>query len=183
MLVVAGVGRRFGSRVVVSAFDLVLRKRDRVALCGPNGSGKTTILRCAAGTVLPTEGSVLVAGHRAGTLSARRAVGVSLSQDRSFYLRLSGRENLLFFAGARGFRRRAAKSLVRKLEEELSLSSILEERVARCSTGMIQQLSFPRALIGDPPDPAARRAHQIAGHRRFETFSGRRSIAVPTLRC
>ncbi len=133
MLVLAGVGRRFGSRVVVSAFDLVLRKRDRVAPCGPNGSGKTTILRCAAGTVIPTEGLVLVAGHRAGTLSARRAVGVSLSQDRSFYLRLSGRDNLLFFAGVRGFRRREAKSVVRKLEEELSLSAILEERVARCS--------------------------------------------------
>ena len=167
----AGVGRRFGSRVVVSAFDLVLRKRDRVALCGPNGSGKTTILRCAAGTVIPTEGSVLVAGHRAGTLNARRAVGVSLSQDRSFYLRLSGRENLLFFAGVRGFRRREAKLGVRKLEEELSLSSILEE-----SRPMLYRHD-PAAVVCPStdrrsPDSAARRADQIAGHRRFETFLG-----------
>ena len=182
MLVLAGVGRRFGSRVVVSAFDLVLRKRDRVALCGPNGSGKTTILRCAAGTLIPTEGSVLVAGHRAGTLSARRNVGVSLSQDRSFYLRLSGRENLLFFAGVRGFRRREAKSLVQTLEEELSLSSILEERVARCSTGMIQQLSFARALIGDPPvlllDEPTRSLDTAASKRFWEALDRRPDVAL-----
>jgi ABC-2 type transport system ATP-binding protein len=177
-----GVGRRFGSLVAVSAFDLVLRPRDRVALCGPNGSGKTTILRCAAGTVVPTEGRVLVAGHRAGTSAARRAIGVSLSQDRSFYLRLSGRENLLFFAGVRGFSRREAKVLVRKLEQELSLSTILGQRVARCSTGMIQQLSIARALIGDPPilllDEPTRSLDTAALGRFWEALDRRPDLAL-----
>lgn len=147
---VEGLERRFGSRVVLSGIDLSLRSGDRVALRGPNGSGKTTILRCIAGTVTPSNGHVLVGGHPSGSQEARRAIGVSLSQDRSFYLRLSGRENLLFFAGVRGFQRPQARSLVRELEDELLLHPILDQRVDRCSTGMIQQLSFARALLGAP---------------------------------
>ena len=77
-------------------------------------------------------------------------IGVSLSQDRSFYLRLPGRENLLFAAGVRGIPRRQAIQRVAAIEEELELSAILAQRVDRCSTGMVQQLAFARALIGDP---------------------------------
>ena len=131
--------------------DLELRAGERVALCGPNGSGKSTILRCCAGTVTPTLGRITVLGHAAGSIEARKFVGVSLSQERSFYLRLSGRDNLLFFAGVRGIERRAARRLVEDLEHELELNAILSKRVDRCSTGMIQQLAFARALIGDPP--------------------------------
>jgi ABC-2 type transport system ATP-binding protein len=151
LLIFDDVERRFGKRIVVENVNITLKQGDRLALRGPNGSGKTTILRCAAGTVTPTRGTILVAGHPAGSRAARRAVGVSLSQDRSFYLRLSGRENLLFFAGIRGIRRRDARVVVESLEDELSLGPLLTQRVARCSTGMVQQLSFARALIGDPP--------------------------------
>jgi ABC-type multidrug transport system ATPase subunit len=91
-----------------------------------------------------------VFGHAAGSREARRLLGVSLSQERSFYLRLSGRENLLFAAGARGISRHDAEGRVAALEEELDLGAILAERVDHCSTGMVQQLAFARALIGDP---------------------------------
>jgi ABC-type multidrug transport system ATPase subunit len=149
-LFVEGLGRRFGRREVVRGLDFVLGPGERLALCGPNGSGKTTILRCLAGTVTPTEGRVTILGHVAGSREARRIVGVSLSQERSFYLRLSGRENLLFAAGVRGISRSEAIRRVAALERELELSVILAERVDRCSTGMVQQLAFARALIGDP---------------------------------
>ena len=121
ILVVESLQRRFGSRVVLPGIDFSLCRGDRLALRGPNGSGKTTILRCIAGTVTPSGGRVLVGGHPSGSQEARRALGVSLSQDRSFYLRLSGRDNLLFFAGVRGFRQPRARSLVRELEDELML--------------------------------------------------------------
>jgi ABC-2 type transport system ATP-binding protein len=149
-LFIEGLGRRFGRREVVRGLDIELAQGERLALCGPNGSGKTTILRCVAGTVTPTAGRVTVLGHVAGTRAARRIVGVSLSQERSFYLRLSGRENLLFAAGVRGISRSEAIRHVTALERELDLSVILAERVSRCSTGMVQQLAFARALIGDP---------------------------------
>ena len=145
------LSRDFGARSVIADFDLALARGERVALSGPNGAGKTTVLRCVAGTLVPTDGSVLVAEHAADSIAARRLTGVSLSQDRSFYLRLSGRANLLFFARLRGYTRRQALERVHALEQELELEEILAKRIDRCSTGMVQQLAFARALLGDAP--------------------------------
>ena len=83
---------------VVRELDLTVATGERVALRGPNGSGKTTVLRCITGALLPSAGEVRVAGYEAGTENANSLVGASLSQERSFYLRLTGRENLSFFA-------------------------------------------------------------------------------------
>jgi ABC-type multidrug transport system ATPase subunit len=144
------LGRRFGDHRVVHSLDLALELGERVALRGPNGSGKTTVLRCIAGTLTPTAGRISVGGHPAGTLEARRLVGASFSQERSFYLRLLGHDNLVFFARLRLPDKREAERRVRALEEELELEDIVRERVDRCSTGMIQQLAFARALLGEP---------------------------------
>ena len=108
------------------------------------------MLRCIAGTLFPSRGGILVNGYPAGTLQARRAVGASLAQERSFYLRLTGHVNLLFFARLHSASEREAHSRVRALEEELELEDIAAERMDRCSTGMVQQLGFARALLGTP---------------------------------
>jgi ABC-2 type transport system ATP-binding protein len=151
VLTVEGLCRSFGGREVVRSLDLAVAGGERVALCGPNGSGKSTVLRCIAGTLTPTAGRIRIAGHDAGTLAARRLLGVSFSQERSFYLRLSAYENLVFYARVRGATPREAARSVAALREELELDAILATRADRCSTGMIQQLAFARALVGDPP--------------------------------
>jgi ABC-type multidrug transport system ATPase subunit len=150
VLTVESLCRRFGTHEVVRSLDLTVETGQRIALCGPNGSGKTTVLRCIAGTVTPTAGRISVGGHPAGTIEARRLVGGSFSQERSFYLRLSGHDNLLFFARLRTDGKRAAVRRVEALEAELQLEEIAQERVDRCSTGMIQQLALARALLGEP---------------------------------
>jgi ABC-type multidrug transport system ATPase subunit len=150
VLSIESLNRRFGQREVVRSLDLAVEPGRRVALWGPNGSGKSTVLRCVAGTLIPTAGSVQIAGYRAGDMSARRLVGASLSQERSFYLRLSGRTNLLFFARMRYDDRRVGVRSVDALIEELELADIAAQRVDRCSTGMVQQLALARALLGDP---------------------------------
>jgi ABC-type multidrug transport system ATPase subunit len=150
VLQIEELGRRFGDHEVVRSLDLALELGGRVALRGPNGSGKTTVLRCVAGTLTPTAGRIAVGEHPAGTIEARRLVGASFSQERSFYLRLPGHDNLVFFARLRLAGKREAEREVRALEEELELEEIVRERVDRCSTGMIQQLALARALLGDP---------------------------------
>jgi ABC-type multidrug transport system ATPase subunit len=142
--------RRFGQLEVFSGLDVELDPGERVAVRGPNGSGKTTFLRCVTGTLSPSVGEVLIRGHEAGSMEARRHLGVSLSQERSFYLRLSGRDNLLFFSRLRHDTEEEAQASVSAVIEELELEEIVPLPMSRCSTGMVQQVSFARSLLGGP---------------------------------
>jgi len=174
--------RQFDQQEVVGGLHLCLTPGERVALWGPNGSGKTTILRCVAGSVIPTTGTATIAGHPAGSLQARSMIGAAFSQERSFYMRLSGRRNLVFFAQLRGYGPGAAQRHVGSLEEELELEQIASQRVDRCSSGMIQQLSFARALLGSPRllilDEPTRSLDEAASARLWAALERRRSAAV-----
>jgi ABC-type multidrug transport system ATPase subunit len=182
VLVIDGLARRFGTREVVRSLTLELPPGRRVALRGPNGSGKTTILRCVAGTLAPTEGTVRLAGHDAGSIEARRLVGASFAQERSFYLRLTGRENLLFYARLRSSSERAAQENVDALAEELEIADFLSRRASRYSTGMMQQLGFARALLGSPSllllDEPTRSLDEDAGSRLWGALDRRPESAV-----
>jgi ABC-type multidrug transport system ATPase subunit len=179
---VRGLVRRFGEREVIRGLDLQLSAGARIALVGPNGSGKTTLLRCIAGTLTPDGGEIRIGGEPAGTLAARRLVGVSLSQERSFYLRLSGRTNLRFFARLRHTRWSDALGEVAELEEELELAEIASRRTDACSTGMLQQLAFARALLGRPSvvllDEPTRSLDEQAIGRIWAALDRRPEIAV-----
>jgi ABC-type multidrug transport system ATPase subunit len=181
ILSIEGLSRRFGSREIVQSLALSVEPGQRVAFRGPNGSGKTTVLRCVAGTLTPNAGHVSIAGHPAGSLEARRLLGISLSQERSFYLRLSGRTNLLFFARLR-YGAREASRRVDALAEELEAQEIVAERVDRCSSGMIQQLAFVRALLGDPAlvllDEPTRSLDKAAQERLWSALDRRPTTAV-----
>jgi ABC-2 type transport system ATP-binding protein len=182
ILSVDQVSRRFGDREVVRSVDLTLEAGVRLALVGPNGSGKTTLLRCVAGTLSPTTGRVLIAGHPAGTVAARRLVGASLSQERSFYQRLSGYTNLVFFARIRCVDGNRPEAAVAALVEELELRDIAAERVDRCSTGMIQQLALARALVGEPElvllDEPTRSLDDDAARRLWAALDRRPRLSV-----
>jgi ABC-type multidrug transport system ATPase subunit len=182
ILSIARLNRCFGTREVVHSLDLDLAPGERMAFCGPNGSGKTTVLRCVAGTLTPTSGRVMVGGHPAGALEARRLVGASLSQERSFYLRLTGHLNLLFFARLRYGSEREAAARVDALEEELEIADIGRQRVDRCSSGMIQQLALARALLGEPTllllDEPTKSLDTDARGRLWAALDRRRDTAV-----
>jgi len=182
VLLVRDLHRQFGHREVIGGLDLSLDPGGRIALWGPNGSGKSTILRCIAGSVGPTSGGAEIDGHPAGSLAARTLIGTSFSQERSFYLRLDGRRNLVFFAQLRGYPRREAERRVRSIADELQLEHILVERVDRCSSGMIQQLAFARALIGSPTllllDEPTRSLDEGASARLWTALDRRPRVAV-----
>ena len=182
ILSVRGLTRSFGDQVIVSDLDLQVGPGERLALRGANGSGKTTILRCITGALLPTAGEVRVGGHEAGSEAASRELGASLSQDRSFYLRLTGHENLLFFAQLRHRSRADALAQVRALVEELEIEHIVAKRLDSCSTGMLQQVGFARALLGAPHlfvlDEPTRSLDQGAKGRLWAALDRRPETAV-----
>lgn len=176
------LNRRFAKRDVIASLSLQAHPGDRIALYGPNGSGKTTVLRCVAGTVAASAGTVRIDEHAPGSMAARRLLGVSLSQERSFYFRLTGHANLLFFARLRYDSESDARREVGSLEEELELQEIAAERVDKCSTGMVQQLSFARALLGDPRllllDEPTRSLDREARKRVWQAIDRRQHAAV-----
>ncbi len=132
---------------------LEVRRGEIFGLLGPNGAGKTTLLKILAGLVLPTEGRALVAGIDVAVddQAVKRAIGFVTSDERSFYWRLTGRENLHFFGGLcgldpRGRRRRAAELL-----DAMELAPVADQQFLGYSSGMKQRLAIARALLHDPP--------------------------------
>lgn len=182
MIAIEGVHRSFGRREVLTGVDLAVQPGERVALRGPNGSGKSTLLRCVLGAVEPSAGTVTVGGFRAGSVEARELIGATLSQDRSFYLRLTGLKNLLFFARLRRPTLAEARADVDRVVEELELGEIAAKRVSRCSTGMVQQLGFARALLGEPSvlllDEPTRSLDEGASKRLWAALERRPRVAV-----
>jgi ABC-2 type transport system ATP-binding protein len=176
------LGRSFGAREVIRRLDLTVPAGARIALRGPNGSGKSTALRCVAGTLGATHGTIRVGGHAVGSFSARQLLGVSFAQERSFYMRLTGRANLLFFAQVHLGSRRAAVAAVTGLEEELGLDEIAPRRLDQCSSGMVQQLAVARALTGNPQalllDEPTRSLDKAAVERLWGAIERRPQLAV-----
>lgn len=121
-------------------------------LVGPNGAGKTTLLQLISGLLLPTKGKVLV--HGLDTRRARRRVaqivGYCISDPRSFFLRLSGRENLLFFAALYGLDKKSRLMRVEELLQAFELEEVSNRQVLSYSEGMKQRLAIARALIHRP---------------------------------
>ena len=182
VLTIDGLRRDFGDHQVVRSLSIALGPGERLGLSGPNGSGKTTVLRCVAGTLTPSSGRIWVGDHLAGTMEARRLVGVSLAQERSFYLRLTGRANLVFFAQLRSGSKRQAVRDAEALVEELEVQDIAAQRVDMCSTGMVQQLSLARALLGQPSllllDEPTRSLDKQARARLWAAIERRTSLGV-----
>lgn len=150
---VTALEKDFDGHVALRGIDLEVPWGGIVALLGPNGAGKSTLLRILGTTVLPDQGRALVAGHDvvADSAAVRRCLGLVLGEERSWYWRLSGRENLQFFAALHGLRRNAARARVTELLADVGLMEAADRRFDRYSSGMRARLSLARALLREPP--------------------------------
>jgi ABC-2 type transport system ATP-binding protein len=124
-----------------------------VGLLGPNGAGKTTCARILSTLLLPSAGSARVAGADvvASPRHVQRHCGVCFGGDLGLYPRLSGRDNLRYFATMYGIHGRAADARIGALLERVGLADRADDRVEVFSRGMRQRLHLARALLHDPP--------------------------------
>jgi len=144
------VTRTFGRRRALNRVTFECRAGEVVALLGPNGTGKSTLLAIAATVLEPTSGTVQYGDHSANRAGAslRRRIGL-LGHDLYVYPELSAAENLLFFG-----RLYAVPDLALRVDAALDRAELTNRRddpVAGFSRGMRQRLALERALLHDPP--------------------------------
>jgi ABC-2 type transport system ATP-binding protein len=149
VLQVAGVGKRFGARYVISDLTLSLRPGEVLGFVGPNGAGKTTSLRILAGLLKADVGGGQVLGH--DLMEDRRLVGASVGympQRLALYAELTVAENLRFRADVYGLS--PAKRAVDAAIEDFELGPFRAMQAGRLSGGWARRLQLAAALIHRP---------------------------------
>ena len=144
--------RRAARVQALRGVDMEVGEGEIFGLLGPNGAGKTTLLKILSCLVLPDRGRALVGGvdtvHEA---RVKPQIGLVTSDERSFYWRLSGRENLRFFARLYDVPRTRIEARIDELLQRVDLVEPSARRFADYSSGMKQRLAIARALLHDPP--------------------------------
>ncbi|MDQ7842538.1 MAG: ATP-binding cassette domain-containing protein [Armatimonadota bacterium] len=137
----------------VDGIDLQIRRGELFGLLGPNGAGKTTTIRMLCTLLLPTAGRARVWGIDvvAHPEEVRRHLGVVLTGERSVYWKLTGRENLEYFAALYQVPRAVARRRIADLLDRVGLAARADDLVERYSTGMRQRLALIKAMVHDPP--------------------------------
>jgi ABC-2 type transport system ATP-binding protein len=150
---VRGLRKSFGAVTALDAVDFEVGRGEVVALLGENGAGKTTLIRILSTTVLPDSGSASVLGHDVvtGAAKVRSSLGLMLGSERSWYLTLSGRANLGFYAALYGLRRKAASARAAELLAQVGLADAADRPVSGYSAGMRARLALARSLMCRPP--------------------------------
>lgn len=120
-----------------------------MGLIGPNGAGKSTLLNLVAGLVLPTEGSVAVAGHPARSMAARRHLGF-MPEHPVFPGLYSGLAVLRYHASLRGLSRKEIPRQVDRSIERLQMQTFISRPAGDFSQGMKQRLALAIAMLGGP---------------------------------
>jgi len=132
-----------------------VRYGEVVGLLGPNGAGKTTTIKILSTLLLPDGGEVFVGGYDVvrEANNVRKIIGVMFSVEKGFYGKLTGRENLKYFAALYGLSSSIIEKRVNELLKLLELDKLgaLDKLFEEYSLGMKARLSLARALLKDPP--------------------------------
>jgi ABC-2 type transport system ATP-binding protein len=185
---VSGLHAGYGKQIVLSGLDLELSRGEWLALLGPNASGKTTLLHCVAGMLVPSAGSISICGRslRQDALGAKRQLGFGCAPERLPDL-LTGRQCLEVYAAAKSLA--AIDADVLQLAEEFAFTRMLDRFVGSYSLGTKQKLAVLLALLGEPAlvvldeafnglDPAS--ALVLKRHLRTRVSAGRCGVLLAT---
>jgi ABC-2 type transport system ATP-binding protein len=130
-----------------------VKKGEVFGLLGPNGAGKTTTIKILCTLIQPTSGDAFVNGHSVtgDQQRARQDLGAMLTGDRTLYWKLTGRENLEYFAALYHMERQHAKERIRQVLKLVGLEDKQNTLVENYSTGMRIRLSFGKAVLHEAP--------------------------------
>jgi ABC-2 type transport system ATP-binding protein len=141
----------YGRRLAVDHVSLSVEPGEIMGLLGPNGSGKTTVLRILTGYLRPSAGTARIAGLDVvdDALAARRRVGY-VPEDAPVYAGMGVREFLLFMGRLKGLATAQLAAAVDTTSERLDLGPMRGVQIGRLSRGYRQRVAIAQALLGDP---------------------------------
>jgi len=143
--------RKGEKKIVLDDINLSVKRGELFCLLGPNGAGKTTLIKILCTLIMPTAGSALINGYDVVKEPARvrEIIGMISSEERSFFWRLSGLENLRFFSALYNI---PPSSVHKEIDRVIDIAGIdePEKRFQEYSAGTRQRLGIARALLKEP---------------------------------
>jgi ABC-2 type transport system ATP-binding protein len=138
--------------MAVEDVSFAIKSGELFGLLGPNGAGKTTTVKMLATLLIPTKGTAFVLGYDVvkDAQEVRKHIGFIFGGERGLYWRLSGIDNLRYFASLYGVEPDVSKKRIPYLLEMVGLKDRGNERVEGYSRGMKQRLHVARTLLHDP---------------------------------
>lgn len=168
-LIIEDLRHAYGEHRSLSGVSLEVRAGELFGLLGPNGGGKTSLLRIVTALMAPAAGRALVFGHdtEAEPALVRRALGVVFQQP-ALDAELTVRENLRFHGALVGLRGRVLEGRIAEVLAAFGLEDRAGDRVRTLSGGLVRRADLARGLLHRPPllvldepttglDPSARR--------------------------
>ena len=146
--------RRSGQpdKTAVDGISFKVRKGEIFGLLGPNGAGKTTTIKMLSTLLIPDGGTVRILGMDGinDVKKVRERINLVSGGERGLYYRLTGRQNLRFFASLYDISRTEQDALINGLLETVGLTEAADIKVEDYSRGMKQRMHIARALVNDP---------------------------------
>ena len=141
------VTKKFGQELVLKEVNLTLEQGRVYGIVGNNGSGKTVLMKCICGFLIPTTGLIQVFGSSIGQdVDFPESLGMII-ETPGFLTNLTGRKNLEILAGMRG---KIGPAEIQQVLEKVGLDPALKKPVANYSLGMRQRLGIAQAIMEDP---------------------------------
>jgi ABC-2 type transport system ATP-binding protein len=144
--------RRRVEQLALQGVDLSIAAGELFGLLGPNGAGKTTIVKIFTTLLLPSSGSARILGLDAikDPWAVRKRIGFVFGGERGLYWRLSGLDNLRYFADLYQIPPHVSRRRIEELLETLGLKGREHDKVEEYSRGMKQRLHLARGLLNEP---------------------------------
>lgn len=152
MIEVKNLVKRYGTHCAVDHLNFTVEEGQIYGFLGPNGAGKSTTMNIMTGYLSPTEGEVIINGHKISEEpeEARKLIGY-LPEIPPLYTDMTVRETLEFAAGLKKVPKREIPGQMEKVMEMTHISQVANRIVKNLSKGYRQRVGLAQAMIGFPP--------------------------------